>query len=670
MPGWLGTLLAEPVEALLRAYSVLTVTKAVETADERIIEGVATTPSTDRVGDIVEPMGAEFQLPIPLLLHHDSTQPIGEVFAAKQTKDGIAIKARIARIDEPGKLKDRLDEAWQSMKIGLIRGLSIGFKGLEVAEIQGTWGVRFIKWLWLELSAVTIPANQDASILAIKSADAAHLAATGNDGGRTVPGVSGQSVRRSATRMTPTERRQAFEGRRKTTVDRMEAIQNAADGRGESKNEQERDEFKTLSTELDSIDAEINDAKLLEKASAAQARPVVGGAPEVAAASREPAHVPVISVRDAQLPPGIAFTRSVMCEIQGKMDNRDPLQLAKRRYPDHTALHRYIEQKAAVPAATTTGTTWASSLVYPENLASEFIEYLLPGSVLFKFGQGNIPALTRVPFNVRVQRQISSGNAEWVGEGKAKPVTAFGFDYVTLLHDKVAAISVLAKEVIRLSTPSAEMLVRNALAKEVNKRIDISFVDPANAGTAQIKPASITNGVTPLSSAGTSSDNVITDIANILQAFIENNQETNGLVLLMPASLAMVVGLMRNSLGQRVFPDINQNGGVLEGIPVITSQHLANSSGAGNLVVAVDAPAILLADDGNVTVDMSDQASLEMSDAPTGSSATPTAASLVSLWQTNSVGLRAEREITWVKGRSTAVVYMDDVNWGSIGSPA
>src|SRR6188768_3658959 len=140
------------METLIRAYSVLTVTKSEESSDGRIIDGIATTPSTDRVGDIVEPMGAQFSLPLPLLLHHDSTQPIGEVVSAKQTKDGIIIKARIAQSTEPGTLKDRLDEAWQSVKIGLIRGLSIGFKALEVSDIKGTFGQRFTKWLWLELS--------------------------------------------------------------------------------------------------------------------------------------------------------------------------------------------------------------------------------------------------------------------------------------------------------------------------------------------------------------------------------------------------------------------------------------------------------------------------------------------------------------------------------------
>ena len=69
-------------------------------------------------------------------------------------------------------------------------------------------------------------------------------------------------------------------------------------------------------------------------------------------------------------------------------------------------------------------------------------------------------------------------------------------------------------------------------------------------------------------------------------------------------------------------------------------------------------------------MDASQEASLQMSDAPTNNSATSTGASVVSMYQTNSIALRAERFINWSKRRSTAVVYMDDVNWGSIGSPA
>ena len=655
------------METLIRAYSVLTVTKSEESSDGRIIDGIATTPSTDRVGDIVEPLGASFTLPLPLLLHHDSTQPIGEVFYAKATKDGIRIKARIAQTTEPGTLKDRLDEAWQSVKIGLIRGLSIGFKAIEVADIQGTWGQRFTKWLWLELSAVTVPANQDASILAIKAIDTAESAASGSTSSPSSAGVSASTQRRSAKPMTPTERRTAFEQKRQTTFEKMEALQAEADKRGESKNEQERDEFESLQKDLETIDREIEDAKVLEKVSAQRATTVVEAPQQRGLTIKDNT---IIDVSDAKLPPGIGFTRSVMVELQARMENRDVVQLAKARYPSHTALHKFIEQKAVVPAGTSTQAVWAGPLVYADNLATEFIEYLRPQTIIGKFGNNGIPGFTMTPFNVRVPSQTSGGDAYWVGEGAGKPLTSVAFSSVTLTHHKVATIAVLTKELVRLSTPSAELRVRQTLSDAVIARLDRDFIDPAHAASAGVSPASITNGLVALTSAGTSSDNVITDVANILQAYIENNLTTSGLVLIMPAALAMVVGLLRNSLGQRVFPDVNMNGGTLEGIPVVTSQYAANASGGGNLVIAVHAPSILLADDGNVTVDASDQVSLQMSDAPTINSVTGTGASLVSMWQTNSLAVRAEREITWVKGRSEAVVYMDDVNWGSIGSPS
>jgi HK97 family phage prohead protease len=152
-----------------RAYALLNVKDIDE--DERIITGMATTPTPDRMGDIVEPDGAEFKLPIPLLWQHDSRQPVGHVIKAKVTKDGIEVTAKFVKFDEPGNLKNRLDEAWQSVKVKLVQGLSIGFKSLETSRIEDSFSLRFIKWLWLELSVVTIPANQDATIAAVKAID-------------------------------------------------------------------------------------------------------------------------------------------------------------------------------------------------------------------------------------------------------------------------------------------------------------------------------------------------------------------------------------------------------------------------------------------------------------------------------------------------------------------
>lgn len=153
-----------------RAYSVLEV-KAVD-GETRKITGIATTPSVDRVGDIIDPMGVKFQNPLAFLWQHDHRAPIGTVTFSKPTDKGIEFEAEIAKVDEPGALKDRVDEAWQSIKAGLVRAVSIGFRPIEYSFMDNG-GIRFSKTEVYELSAVTIPANAEAVITAVKSIDAA-----------------------------------------------------------------------------------------------------------------------------------------------------------------------------------------------------------------------------------------------------------------------------------------------------------------------------------------------------------------------------------------------------------------------------------------------------------------------------------------------------------------
>jgi len=98
-------------------------------------------------------------------------------------------------------------------------------------------------------------------------------------------------------------------------------------------------------------------------------------------------------------------------------------------------------------------------------------------------------------------------------------------------------------------------------------------------------------------------------------------------------------------------------------VPVRVSQYMAQTGGSGGTILAlVDEAEIFLADDGAVTVDASEQASIEMSDTPVGSSNPTVVASstnLVSMWQTDSLALRAERFIWWGKRRAGAAQWID-----------
>ena len=153
-----------------RAYSLLEI-KSVD-GDHRVIKGLATSPVPDRAGDIVEPMGVKFQNPLPLLWQHQHDKPIGQVIFDTPTEKGITFTATLPKIDEAGPLKDLVDMAWQSIKSKLVRGVSIGFRSLKHAYIDNG-GIHFQESEVYELSAVTIPMHQLATIQSIKAMDTA-----------------------------------------------------------------------------------------------------------------------------------------------------------------------------------------------------------------------------------------------------------------------------------------------------------------------------------------------------------------------------------------------------------------------------------------------------------------------------------------------------------------
>lgn len=149
-----------------RAYSLFEV-KSLD-AEKRVFRGIATTPSADRMGDTIDPLGATFKNPLPLLHQHDHRLPIGLVRFDAPTKRGIEFEAEIPVIEDPGPLKDRVDTAWGEIKHGLVRAVSIGFRSLKHA-FRDDGGIDFQEIEIFELSSVTIPANAQAIISAVKS---------------------------------------------------------------------------------------------------------------------------------------------------------------------------------------------------------------------------------------------------------------------------------------------------------------------------------------------------------------------------------------------------------------------------------------------------------------------------------------------------------------------
>ena len=81
-------------------------------------------------------------------------------------------------------------------------------------------------------------------------------------------------------------------------------------------------------------------------------------------------------------------------------------------------------------------------------------------------------------------------------------------------------------------------------------------------------------------------------------------------------------------------------------------------------IILMDQDKILHASDPNVTIDVSSEASVQMDSVP-ANPPTP----LVSFWQQNMIGLRAEKFEYWKRANDTCIVLITAVAYGTVAPP-
>jgi HK97 family phage major capsid protein len=465
----------------------------------------------------------------------------------------------------------------------------------------------------------------------------------------------------------------SLQATRQSKIDEQKAIGQKSVDESRSMDTAEAANFDTLEGEIKKLDQDIARISVLAARDKATATGVSDQQQrDLDARGGSGAHSLQLKTVE-KLEPGIAMARYAMCLTKAKGNHQMAFQLAQKHFPNTEGvvmtlkaqaeganLQEMMIMKATVAAGDSLNATWAAPLVYAETFMGDFISYLRPRTLI---GQANFRP---VPFNVRIGGQTSGGSAGWVGQGKAKPVTKFDFNATTVPFTKIAAIAVITQELARFSSPSAEALVRDSLADTVIARIDTDLFDPDLAAVANVSPAGLLNGVSPVAIPGpidyADPASVRCAIAALWAPWDSTFMGARPAYYTTPA-VARQLSLSREALGTVAFPGMTPMGGTLDGVPVRVSQYLANNGGSGGApFILVDESEIFLADDGSVTLDASDVASIEMSDTPAGSSNPTVVASgtnLVSMWQTNSIAFRAERFIWWGPRRSGAAQWID-----------
>jgi HK97 family phage major capsid protein len=430
-----------------------------------------------------------------------------------------------------------------------------------------------------------------------------------------------------------------LEHKRAAHVGRMTEIMETAAADAATLTDEAATEHDELGLQVKQIDADLVRWRELDKMQVAAAVPVPetpkGGGLFIANPR------PVISVK-ANVEPGTGFIRYCQALAASRGNAMQAVEYAKRWHDSTPEVELVL--KAAVAAGTTTDATWAGPLAPIKPLTDEFIAYLRPATIL-----GKIPTFLKVPFNVSIAAQTGGGTYGWVGQGAPKPVGKLAFATVTLGITKCAGIIVITEELARNSSPDAESVIRRDMVAGIAQFLDQQFIDPAAAAVAGVAPGSVTNGVTPITTAGSTPANARTDIQAMANAMTALNISTAGAYLILSESNALALTNALNPLGQQLFPGMGQQGGTIMGYQAVASQ------AAGTTVALIKPDQILYADDGGVTIDVSREASLQMDSAPM---AVPDATVvLTSLWQMNYVGLRAERFVNWKKARTGVVQY-------------
>src|SRR5690554_57505 len=454
---------------------------------------------------------------------------------------------------------------------------------------------------------------------------------------------------------------------RKAKADEMKALAEKAAEQGRTMDTGEQEQFDELKSAVGNIDkniANLRDLEAMEKAEEADAATAKAADDSerrnstVAVKRADPAEAKdTTSLKD-----GMGFARVARVKALAHIHRADPLAVAEQVYPGDDQTAKAVKREA-VPAANTMSETWAGNLINEGGAAfADFVEYQRERSVLGQISD----RLRRLPFDTPVLVQGSAGSASWVKEGEAKPVTQWTYTRTKLVPLKVAAIAAATKEMLKRASVAGDTLIRDELTRAVNAAVDGTFVSDAAAVTDE-SPAGLRNGVAPITLTGDGSvAGVRCDIAQFLKELVGDNLSVSGSFWIMSEATAINLSLATNEVGAPAFPGVTPNGGTLAGLPVFTSQLVADET-EGSVVMLVKGDEIFLGDEDGIEVSISDQASIQMDDAPTQSSVTPTATTSVSMFQTNSVAFLVERFLNWQKRRASAVVWAH-VNWDQCAS--
>jgi HK97 family phage major capsid protein len=152
---------------------------------------------------------------------------------------------------------------------------------------------------------------------------------------------------------------------------------------------------------------------------------------------------------------------------------------------------REVFQQAEKRTAMSAGSDPAGGYIVPNELLTDFIEYLRAKPVVANMGATILTGLTGVP--VEIPKQTGGATAYWVGENSAITESSLTFGQIALSPKQVSGLVKLSNRLLRLSNPSVEGMIRNDLQAVLANAIDLAALRGSGASNEPIGIANTAN---------------------------------------------------------------------------------------------------------------------------------------------------------------------------------
>ncbi len=596
----------------------------------------------DRHGTRINPRGWEIGTYLPALFGHAGI-PIGQWENVRV--DGDKLRGRLAMAAKG--TSARIDELRSLVEQGILRAVSVGFEVLDLGK-PGQSEFDYERQQLVEASLVTIPSNPNAlaqarslnisdDTLGLVFGEHAARPAKSNGGQAATSPINGKSKMDISTRI-------------ETAQADLNAARDALTAHLKDDNA-DTEQTNVFST---AIQERAEKLKSLENAEKAMAVRAVETAPaKVAEPKRKPLSV---SLKDTS--PVDHFIRAASVHLLSYMTRQPLEQVLEQRYGEYRDFeYTQVMTRAAVAAATTTTSGWASQLV--ETATAEFLSNMNADAVFprlaalgtsLNFGPNSgaikIPSRASTP----------SIGGSFVAEGGAIPVRRLGVTSITLTPHKIGVISAFTREIMRYSNPTIESIVREAINEDTQIMIDGLLLDSTAETSA--RPAGLLAGVsaTTASALSTSYAKILADLKALSAPFYAVNAGRKLALLINPANgleLSMAPG------PDGTFGWVN---GFTQRFTILESTNIAL-----NKVVMIDA-ADFVSVLGTPEFELSEQATLHMEDTTplaigTAGAPATVAAPTESMFQMAKVALRMLLDANWAMRRTGMVQYIAAVSW-------